>query len=171
MPDMQNELKQELSTRAVPDALIEEIADSGYWLRHWASFGPGRSSTSVSDMMYGNKQQSSNFEIENFIEYAKGNYRFPELPPFRRYKAKSLEDIDHVLQEHPRPRYIGQGLLSFRGQPREHKFKRKIPNPLRADVTGAEISVMAGAFRQKTPLYSFKFLWSKSGPFRGSCRI
>jgi hypothetical protein len=44
-------------------------------------------------MMYGNKQQPSSFEIYEFIEYAKGNYRFPEFPPLRRYKVKSRKEI------------------------------------------------------------------------------
>jgi hypothetical protein len=50
---------------------------------------------------------------------------------------------------------IAEGLLSFRGQTREHRFKRKIPNPVRSDEHGFELSIMPGAYRSGE-YYSFR---------------
>jgi hypothetical protein len=43
----------------------------------------------------------------------------------------------------------------MRGQPREHRLRRAVPSPVRADVNGEEISILPGLYRQPpNELYS-----------------
>jgi len=55
----------------------------------------------VSDLMYGNKQFSSSFPIEEFVQYVKGEFTFPELPPFVILHVKSIDDIKAILADPP----------------------------------------------------------------------
>ncbi|SDZ63319.1 hypothetical protein SAMN05421547_1681 [Delftia lacustris] len=124
-------------------------------MRSWCDPFSGNTWESVSDRMYGNKQFSSSFKTEDFIKYITGQHKFPSLPPFISYEARSIEDIHEILADTRRASYISDGSLTYRGQPKEYHLKRKIPNPVRADSKGLEISVLAGAYRQANEFYSF----------------
>ena len=63
---MQAALATELASRGASANLIDAILDSGYLLRNWVNPFNGDTWTSVSDMMYGNKEFSSNFSIGDF---------------------------------------------------------------------------------------------------------
>lgn len=105
--------------------------------------------------MHGNKQFSSSFEIKDFIKYIHGQHVFPASPAFQYYEAKSVADIQEILADTRRAHYIAEGSFTFRGQPEEYKYKRKIPSPVRADKDGYEISLLPGVYRQKGEFYSF----------------
>jgi hypothetical protein len=144
-----------LEEYGVDQSRIDDVIDSGYILRgFWDSFSK-TTRDSVSDCMYGNKQFSSVFEIEKFIEYLNGDNAFPSHQELPRYVASSRADIDQILSDERRAYYIGEGSLVFRGQTRQHTFRRKIPNPVRADSSGEEISIFPGIYRQNSQYYSF----------------
>ncbi|MFT3991722.1 MAG: hypothetical protein QM680_09980 [Luteolibacter sp.] len=163
---MQESLKTTLLDAGVNVETVSRVLDSGYFLRTWVDPFSGRSWTSVSDFMYGNKQFSSSFETEKFIAHLKGEFIFDPLPEFRRYTAKSVDDIKAILSEPHRVRMMEQGLLSFRGQTGEYKFKRTIPNPLRSDKEGNEISILPGGYRQSGCSYSFSKPYLEQRSFR-----
>ncbi len=142
--------------KGISQNLIDDVIDSGYIIRKFVEPFSRRTWESVSDKMYGSKAQSSNFDIEMFIEYIKGNYNFPALPKFAEYTVKNFDDINEILSESRRNKLINEGRLSFRGQTSQYTYKRKIPNPVRADEDGKEISILPGLFRQSDDLYSFK---------------
>ncbi len=149
-------LKNALQEFALAPELIERVLDSGYFLRTSGNPFNGTTWTTVSDMMYGAKQFSSSFPIDEFVQYVKGEFTFPELPPFTVLSAKSIDEIRTILADSCRTHYIEDGTFSYRGQPRGYTFKRQIPNPVRANADGQEISVTAGVYRQTSELYSFK---------------
>lgn len=124
-------------------------------MRGWVDPFSGRTWQTVSDAMYGNKQHSSSFETESFTKYICGQNAFPPLPSFRTNEVRSFEELLEVLAEPRRAHYIEDGSLTFRGQPAEYKFRRKIPNPVRADKDGYEVSILPGLYRQKAEFYSF----------------
>lgn len=144
-----------LREKNVSEDLIEKVIESGYIIRIFADPFSGKTWESVSDKMYGNKQFSSIFDINKFIEYIQGNYAFPKLPEFVEYTASSYEDIENILLDPRRQNYIKEGRLSFRGQTSQYTYKRKIPNPVRAGVDGREISIFPGLYRQNGEYYSF----------------
>jgi len=153
---LQESLKMSLREHGLNDRRVRDVLDSGYFLRTWGDPFSGRTWTTVSDFMYGNKQNSSSFELGKFITYINGVNSFPPLPSFVEYTARSRVDIDEILADDRRTHYIKEGSLSFRGQTRHHTFKRKIPNPVRSDSSGAEISLFPGAYRQKLTDYRFE---------------
>ena len=153
---MQESLKSTLLDAGIDTDMVSRVLDSGYWLRGWVDPFSGKTWTSVSDFMYGNKGQSSNFETEKFISHLKGRSTFDPLPTFRRYTVRTVDEIRAVLSEPYRARLMNEGRLSFRGQTSEHTFKRHIPNPVRSDKDGREISVLPGVYRQSADaVYSF----------------
>ena len=95
------------------------------------------------------------FDIDKFIEYVNGKYEFPRLPEFVNFRVKTMNDINQILSEPRRKYYIDNGMMSFRGQPRQYTFKRKIPNPVRSDRSGQELSILPGIYRQAESPYSF----------------
>jgi hypothetical protein len=106
--------------------------------------------------MYGNKGLSSSFETEAFLRYLQGEQPFSRLPPLNRVKVRSRAEILQYLSDPRLRRYDTEGSLTIRGQPREHKLKRAIPNPVRADEEGAEISILPGLYRQSPKnMYAF----------------
>ena len=133
-----------LKEKHLEDSFIDRIINSGYIAKHLAD-----DRIVVSDKMYGNKMFSSVFDIDKFIDYVNGKNTFAELPKFRTYKVKTLQEIQDILNEDSRKRYIENGLMSFRGQTKEYTFKREIPNPVRANEKGEELSIIPGAFRGK----------------------
>jgi len=145
-----------LAANNIPPDLIDAVIDSGFYMRGWVEPFSGRTWQSVSDAMYGNKQFSSSFNIDDFIKYVRGDYAFPALHPFTYYEAKSIDDIQEILSEPRRAHYRTEGSLTFRGQTSEHKYKRRIANPVRADKDGREISILPGLYRQQGDYYSFK---------------
>jgi hypothetical protein len=84
---------------------------------------------SVRDGMYGNMVFSSSFDIDDFIRYLRGENPFVRLSPSMRWTVRTHDELVAVLAEPRRERYIGEGSLCFRGQPREYKIKRRIPKP------------------------------------------
>lgn len=134
-----------LQEREVSETLIEKVIDSGYIIRSFGGFGAAPLEK-VSDRMYGSKGLSSNFDIDEFVEYIHGNYSFPEIPPLVEYTVKSYKEIEHILSDPSRQHYKNEGTMSFRGQTSQYTFKRKIPNPVRSDKYGKEISIFPGIF-------------------------
>lgn len=145
-----------LHEQGISEAIIDRVRDSGYFLKHWMSADPAKPHISVSDGMYGNKAGSSSFEVDAFLRYIQGEQPFDRLPPLNRVKVRSREEILEYLSDPRLQRYDAQGSLTMRGQPREHVYKRAIPNPRRADEDGAEISILPGLYRQSPKeIYSF----------------
>lgn len=148
-------LPEVLAAVNLPSRLIDEVVDSGYYIRQWADPFFGRTWQSVSDMMYGNKHVSSSFEVNDFIAFVQGKRVIPPIPSLPRYEVSSIADIYEILKASARAHYMAEGSLTFRGQPKEYRFKRKIPSPVRADENGYEISILPGAYRQAGEFYSF----------------
>ncbi|WP_220384479.1 hypothetical protein, partial [Klebsiella pneumoniae] len=84
--------------------------------------------------------------------------------------VKNYKDIESVLSEPRRRRYINEGRLSFRGQVSQYTYKRKIPNPVRADENGNEISIFPGLYRQKEDIYSFSIIQNEKKVSLVSCK-
>ncbi|MFV0107492.1 hypothetical protein [Enterobacter ludwigii] len=147
-----------LRDKKVPEQLINDVIDSGYILRNFHDPFSGYNWWNVSDKMYGNKQFFSSFDIDDFVQYIQGNNVFEKLPSFTTYTVRSYGEIKDILSEPIRKRYLNEGKLSFRGQVSQHAFTRKIPNPVRADENGREISIFPGIYRQKEELYSFNII-------------
>lgn len=145
-----------LKRKGVSGDKIDDIIDSGYVIRSFVDPFSGKTWESVSDKMFGSKGLSSNFDIDKFIEYVHGNYSFPSIPKFVEYTVKNIDEINVILSDDRRQHYIKEGRMSFRGQTSQYKYKRKIPNPVRSDEEGREISIFPGIFRQNSELYSFK---------------
>ena len=148
-------LRSTLIEAGVDTDTVLRVLDSGYFIRDWVDPFSGKTWTSVSDSMYGNKQFSSSFETEKFIAHLRGDYAFPSLAPFLRYTAKSIDEIRSILNEPTRVNLVREGRLSFRGQTQEHRLKRRIPNPVLSDRNGYELSILPGLYRQSGPIYSF----------------
>jgi hypothetical protein len=143
-----------LKDAGISDDRISDVLDSGYYLRAWASVPGSPRDITVSDKLYGNKISSSKFELEAFIAYLHGEQRLAPGPTLRRIRVKNIIDIQAALAEPPRARYIEDGSLTFRGQPREYTIRRRVPNPFRRDNEGLELSIMPGAYRQARTPYS-----------------
>jgi hypothetical protein len=148
-------LEEVLRSKGVSEKKIIDVLDSGYTLRKFLTSYKGGISEKISDKMYGNKGFSSCFEIDEFIEYIYGRYNFPELPTFSEYTVNNIDEINEILHDERRQRYMKNGILSFRGQTSQYSYKRKIPNPVRADETGRELSVFPGLYRQSGDFYTF----------------
>lgn len=154
-----------LAAKHISASLIDAVADAGFYMRSWIDPFAGKTWRSVSDLMYGNKQFSSSFELDDFIKYIHGQHIFPAPPPLRCYEAKSIEDIEHILADPVRAHYLSEGSFTYRGQPQEYKYKRKIPSPVRADQAGYEISTLPGVYRQREHFYSFAIPYQESRSF------
>lgn len=144
-----------LAASSVPQDLIDAVIDSGYCMRRYFDPFSGNTRLEVCDMMYGNKQISGRFRIEEFVKHIKGECLFKTLPKLRSYDVKSIDEIKEIIAEPYRARYIEDGSFTFRGQPIEYKYKRKVPSPVRSDGDGHEISILPGAYRQAGEFYSF----------------
>jgi hypothetical protein len=152
---MSDRLADLLRSRSVGEDLIRDVLDSGFVLKDWLNPVTTETYITVSDLMYGSKQFSSSFEINEFVRYISGSNVFSPLPPFREFTVRNREELRAILEDPIRQRYIAEGSLTFRGQHREHHFRRRIPNPRRADPQGRELSILPGAYRQDGPEYSF----------------
>lgn len=145
-------LAKALKNRGFSNEKITDVIDSGYMLF------PINGMDCVLDQMYGLKGTSSCFELDKFCEYLE-----EESNPFPQhdlshctYVVKNMDDIQAVLSDERRQHYLKRGALSFRGQTQEYSFKRKVPNPVRANIGGRELSIFPGVFRQDpTKYYSF----------------
>jgi hypothetical protein len=144
-----------LRDRGIAEDIIQKTADSGYFLKDWLSSFSGETRATVSDLAYGNKAVSGSFEIEQFVQHLRGDFVFEPAPAFREVIVRNRHEVMSVLDDAVRRRYVAEGTLSFRGQSREHRFRRPIPNPRRSAADGSELSVMPGLYRQDTPTYSF----------------
>ncbi len=153
---MQEGLIKVLAEKKVDDKLIEKIIDNGYFLQHFQGADYKSTINSVGDMMYGTKGFSSNFDIDKFIEYTKGNYEFEKFKGYITYEVKNREDISEILNDSRRKRLISEGLMSFRGQTKEYFLNREIPNPFRQDNNGKEISILPGEYRDKDFTIDFR---------------
>jgi hypothetical protein len=69
----QESLRKLLEERGLDQQRIDDVIDSGYFLRDWIDPFSRRTWTTVSDLMYGNKQLSGSFEIDEFITYINGH--------------------------------------------------------------------------------------------------
>jgi hypothetical protein len=151
-----NRLARLLRDHGIAEDTIIKAVDSGYFLKDWLTSFSGDTRTTVSDLAYGNKALSSSFEIDQFVQHLRGNYVFEPLPAFREVIVRNRHEVLSALNDDPlRRRYIAEGSLSFRGQNREHRFRRPVPNPRRSTADGSELSIMPGLYRQNAPTYSF----------------
>lgn len=145
-----------LNEKGVQKEVIDNVIESGYSINYFGGLFGTNIQELIIDKMYGNKMYSSCFEIDKFIKYINGDYNFPRLSNFLEYTVKTFEEIDQILSDPIRKRSIEEGTLSFRGQPSQHILKRKVPNPVRANEDGEEISIISGLYRQKKDeLYNF----------------
>lgn len=164
---MDKRLPRLLHNLKVSDSLIDAALDSGYFIRDWIDPFTGQTYATVSDRMYGNKQLSSSFEIEKFVRHLRGEKVFEPLPPFVEVTVHDQEGLLAVLGERQRQRYVSDGSMSFRGQPKEYRLKRKVPNPRRSDRNGRELSILPGLYRQTGDEYSFARPVQERKPWRG----
>ena len=149
-------LRARLEEKGADEEVIRGALASGYYFRTFGDPFSGRTWVSVSDSMYGNKQFSSSFEPEAFVDYAMGRGKsFSALPDFQTFVIKSRADVDLVLSDPRRLSYLKDGSMTFRGQPQQHFIKRELPNPVRSNDRGEELSVLPGAYRQRGSPYSF----------------
>lgn len=143
-----------LRDAGLEDPVVRNTLESGYYMRSWSNLQGGTYET-VSDLMYGNKQFSSSFEFEAFVDYLLGHNHFDLAPPFVGITVRNMNEIEAALAEPSRQHYISEGFLTFRGQWREYRLHRSVPNPFRRGPDGTELSVMPGVFRQAGPEYRF----------------
>lgn len=148
-------LGQALSQRGVGEARIADALKSGYIIRDWVNPFDGNRWSTVSDCMYGNKQFSSSFAIDEFVKYLNGTASIERLPAFNEFVVRSKSELDEILSEPRRTHYRNEGSLWFRGQTKEYTFRRAVPNPVRRLDSGAEISIVPGAYRQSGAEYDF----------------
>ena len=153
--EMEEHLISELKDRNVNEELIKDIISSGFILRNFVDPFNGQSWKKVSDKLYGSKQFSSSFDIDDFINHAKGKGSIKRFGEFISYRVKNKEELNEILNDKRRKDLIERGYMSFRGQTSEYKLKRKISNPFRADKDGLELSILPGIFRQKSEYYKF----------------
>jgi hypothetical protein len=143
-----------LRNAGVEEPVVQNTVESGYYMRSWSDLRGGSYET-VSDLMYGNKQSSSSFEFEAFVRYLLSINSFEAAPPFIEVTVRNMNEIEAVLAEPRRQHYISDGALTFRGQWREYRLHRSVPNPFRRGPDGTELSVMPGTFRQAGAEYRF----------------
>jgi hypothetical protein len=148
-----DKLAQLLRNQGVTERVVQNVIESGYYMRPWSNCGSGGTHETVSDLMYGNKVFSSSFEFDQFVAYLKGDHSFDLLPPLYEVTVRNVDEIKSVLADPVRQRYLSEGSMTFRGQWREYRLKRPIPNPRRAAIDGTELSVMPGKYRQATLEY------------------
>lgn len=163
---MQQKLIDILKQHNIPDTKIDDVIESGYMIRSFGGMFGTPIVEMVNDQMYGNKQPSGTFDIQKFVEYLNGNDNFDKAQEFPTYTVKNIDDINKILSNSIRSNYISNGKMSFRGQTAEYKFKRKIPNPYRADKDGYELSIFPGIFRQNNEYYSFNKKISEQKSFQ-----
>ncbi|HEY9421834.1 MAG TPA: hypothetical protein VIW92_10500 [Thermoanaerobaculia bacterium] len=150
-------LKALLEENGAADNVIRDALTSGYYLRTFGDPFSGNTWVSVSDSLYGNKQFSSSFEPEAFVDYAMGRGNsFSVLPEFQTFVVKSQADIDLILSDPRRASYLKDGSMTFRGQPQQYFLRRRLPNPVRSNERGEELSILAGVYRQQGSPYSFE---------------
>jgi hypothetical protein len=147
-----DKLVQLLRDAGVDEPIVQNAVESGYYMRSWSDHRGGSYET-VSDLLYGNKQSSSSFEFEAFVRYLLGDNQFETAPPFVELTVRNMGDIEAALAEPRRQHYISEGSLTFRGQWKEYRLRRPVPNPFWRATDGTELSVMPGAFRQAGPEY------------------
>lgn len=141
--------------RGLSDDLIRQIVDSGFYLRTLVNPISSETWETVSDMMYGNKQFSSSFAIDEFLAHVTATRKLDSLPSFVEETVRTWTDVQEVLSTPRRQRYMSDGTFSFRGQTSSFTIHRSIPNPRRSDSAGRELSVMPGLYRQSESRYSF----------------
>ncbi|MGK7033065.1 hypothetical protein N1Z48_00011410 [Klebsiella pneumoniae] len=90
-----------LRDKNIPEKLINDVIDSGYILRNFHDPFSGFQLWRVSDKMYGNKQHSSLFNIDDFVKYIQGDNVFEKLPSFTEITVKNYKDIESF--------YLSQG--------------------------------------------------------------
>ncbi|QWA09134.1 hypothetical protein GTU79_16870 [Sodalis ligni] len=93
--------------------MINEVIDSGYTIRDIADPFSGKTWAMVSDKMFGSKQSSGLFDVDDFVEYIQGNNIFPNLSEFSEYSARNYDDIANILSDPRRQRYINEGKFHF----------------------------------------------------------
>lgn len=146
---MEDGLRKFLSECDLSGNLIEDVIDSGYFLHQFHDFS-GNLYDRICDKFYGTKGFSSCFDPINFVQYLKNeehNFRRIEN---RRIKVKTIEEIRDILNDESTKRFIDAGRICFRGQHKDYFEKRKIPNPVRSDIQGNELTILPGIFRNKT---------------------
>jgi hypothetical protein len=152
---LSRDLGELLHENGVSDRLIPQVIESGYFLKGWFT-GNNQPHITVSDSLYGNKSLSSKFEIADFIRHLNGERIFEPLPPLNRIRVRNCQDIYEYMREIRLQRYQANGSLTMRGQPREHHLRRAVPNPVRANSRGEEVSILPGLYRQTSGnLYNF----------------
>jgi hypothetical protein len=147
-------LTEMLRSAGITEPVVQSVVESGYYMRHWSDLMGGTYET-VSDLMYGNKQSSSSFGFDAFVRYLKGDNSFASAPPLVEFTVRNMGDINAVLADARRQHYTAEGSLTFRGQVREYRYRRPVPNPYRKSADGTELSVLPGAFRQSGAEYRF----------------
>ncbi|SDM28691.1 hypothetical protein [Maricaulis salignorans] len=145
-------LRIELQKRGVAEGLIEKAISAGYFLKGWLG-SDGKPYFTVSDSLYGNKALSSSFGVDQFAQYLVGESVFDQLPPLNRIRVKNRMELDEYLNCERIKRYVNDGSLTMRGQSSEYMLRRAIPNPVRADALGNEISIIPGSYRQPRDKY------------------
>src|SRR4051812_21718067 len=123
---MKDRLLRLLHDRGIGDDVVSAVLDSGFYLRDCFDPFSRQRYMSVSDGMYGNKQFSSSFDVDDFVRYLRGENPFDAAPPFNEVTVRTHDELEAVLAEPRRKRHITEGSLCFRGQPREYKIKRRI---------------------------------------------
>lgn len=144
----EEELSRLLHDHNVDDEIIEDVIFSGYFLHSYHDFS-SNTYNRISDKFYGNKGGASVFEPSEFVKYLKNEPHKYQPMPLRRHKVKTFQDIQEIMQEPLTNKFIQSGRMSFRGQSKNHYISRKIPNPIRKDEFGQELTILPGIFRNK----------------------
>jgi hypothetical protein len=151
------EFRECLRRYGVDDVRSEQALTSGYSLRHNIRRpGAAAPTTCVWDTLYGDKELSALFEVEDFVEYlmASPGERKRLREARRRVKhghehvVRSLAELRAMLKAPPHSEFVAEGAMCFRGQPREHYLTRPVPNPVLADEDGRERQILPAAWRE-----------------------
>ena len=96
---MNDRLLRLLHDRGIGDDVVSAVLDSGFYFRD--SFDPvsRQRYMSVSDGIYGNKQFSSIFDVDDFVRYLRGENRFDAAPPFNEVTVRTHDELVAVLAE------------------------------------------------------------------------
>ncbi|MCH8814010.1 MAG: FRG domain-containing protein [Chloroflexi bacterium] len=137
---MAERLTLELARRDVPQVLIEAAIESGYM------YHPTSPNPSVADTFYLPKGPSGVIPIDHFAAFLKGEQDQPKLHDIPDYGIHSLDEAKAILERQRHIRYRDR--MCFRGQTKEYRTVRKLPNLVRADSAGRERLIIPAFWRQ-----------------------
>jgi hypothetical protein len=148
----QAQLQARLEEKGADPNAVRAALGSGYYCR---TFGfSGQTWVNVSDSMYGNKQFSSSFEIDAFVDYTMGaGNRFSVLPEFQAFVVKSRADVDRIAaaeqsQDESQLRISSSEILAWVRSMPETEKDSLLARIIEDDVSHPEVALRQRAFSE-----------------------